>query len=307
MSDNIAGKNDVVVGVDGAGGGVAALRYAVDEARRVDGSVHAVHVLPDYAPSAYPLPLPDLIESGRTVLRSSVEQAGPLDPEVTVRTELRRGSRAAALVAEARGARLLVVGSDRRSVLQRVLTGNTSTRVAASSVAPVVVVPEGWTPNEGGVGVVLAGVKRTDRTTDLLAEAFALAHERGSRLVLLHVWQLAAEYDGVLDRDAVDEWSARAREELSEAARDWQLSYPDVVVDIRVVHGQPARELVTASAGADELVLVRRAHGFPAAVHLGSTGRAVLRESASPVRVVAPGYAAMVPGLVLENEGAART
>lgn len=304
MSYDAAGRTDVVVGVDGGAGGVAALRYAVTEARRAGGAVRVVHVLPDYAPTAYPIPMADITAGGREAVRTSLEQAGPLPADVPVRSLLRRGSRASSLVADARGARLLVVGADRRPALERLLTGNTSTRVAASSVAPVVAVPETWSP--AGHGVVLAAVKRTDRATDVLAEAFALAQERGARLVVLHAWSLPAEYDGVLDRTAVEEWSARARAEVEAVVEEWRLTYPDVEVEIRVVHDQPAHALVAASGEVDELVLVRRAHGVPAALHLGSTARAVLRESLAPVRVVSPGHAATVAGLVLEDDGAAR-
>lgn len=298
-----AARADVVVGVDGSAASVTATRYAVAEARRTGGAVRVVHVLPDFAPAAYPLPMQEIADAGRAVLRTTVEQVGPVDP-VPVHTALRRGSRAASLVAAARDAHLLVVGADRRTAVARLLTGNTSTHVAATSVAPVVAVPEAWEP--AAHGLVLAGVKRADRATDLLAEAFALAAARGSRLLVLHAWRLQGEYDGVVDQAAVEEWNARARDELEAAVADWRTTYPDVEVEVRVVHDQPAHALVSAAAAADELVLVRRAHGVPAALHLGSTARAVLREAACPVRVVAPGHAAVVPGLVLEGAGHAR-
>lgn len=302
-ADTRVGSADVVVGVDGSAASIDALRYARTEARRTEGTLRVVHVLPDYAAAAYPLPLQEITDGGRAVLRSALTQAGVDDGPV--RTVLRHGTRVASLVADARGARLLVVGADRRPLLGRLLTGNTSTGVAAAAATPVVSVPEGW--SAAGHGVVLAAVKKPAQALDLLGEAFSVAHARGSGLLVLHAWRLPTEYDdGVAGHPAVDGWDARARRELEVAVAEWRTSYPDVVVELRVVHDQPAHALVSASREVDELVLVRRAHGFPAAVHLGSTARTVLREAACPVRVVPPGRSAVVPGLVLEGAGGVR-
>ncbi|HTW16845.1 MAG TPA: universal stress protein [Nocardioides sp.] len=301
----------VVVGVDGTPASINAARYARAEAARLDEPLRIVHVLPDYAPMAIQMvPVAEINEGGRQVLRSvgaalEAAESPASERAVPVKKVLRRGSRVASLVADARAARLLVVGADRRAIAQRLLTGNTSTGVAASSVAPVVSVPETWTPAEHGV--VLAGVKRPGRSTDLLAEAFAVARARGARLLVVHAWRLPSEYDDVIaSRIAVDEWDARAHAELEAAVADWRASYPDVEVELRVVHDQPAHALVEASAQVDELVLVRRARGFPAAAHLGSTARTVLRQAHCPVRVVPPGHAAEVAGLVLEDAGGMR-
>ncbi|WP_244928642.1 universal stress protein [Nocardioides sp. W7] len=296
----------VVVGVDGSPASINAARYAQAEAARLGESLRMVHVLPDYAPMAIQMvPISEINEGGRQVLRSvakELAQSEPAQAAVPLDKVLRRGARVASLVADARAARVLVVGADRRPIAKRLLTGDTSTGAAASSVAPVVSVPETWTP--AGHGVVLAGVKNPGKSSDLLAEAFAVARARGSRLLVMHSWRLPSEYDDVIaSRVAIDEWDARAHTELEAAVADWRTTYPDVDVELRVVHDQAAHALVEVSDEVDELVLVRRAHGFPAAAHLGSTARAVLRAAHCPVRVVPPGHAAEVAGLVLEDAG----
>jgi len=294
---------DVVVGVDGSRASVEALRYGQGEVGRTGGTLRVVHVLPDYASAAYPIPMQEITDGGRAVLHAVLEQAGP--SQVPVRTVLRHGTRVASLVADARAARLLVVGADRRALLGRLLTGNTSTGVAAGSPVPVVSVPEDWT--DGSRGVVLAAVKTPAAAGDLLGEAFSLAHGRGSRLLVLHAWQLPAEYDEARGTQTLHAWAERARAELTAAVADWRRTYPGVEVELRVVHDQAAHALVVASREVDELVLVRRAHGFPAAAHLGSTARTVLRESQCPVRVVPPGHTVLLSGLVLEDAGGIRT
>jgi nucleotide-binding universal stress UspA family protein len=298
--------DNVVVGVDGSAASVNAVRYAVREAARTGSGLRVLHVLPEYAPNTYPIPAEEVLATGREVLRSVLAEVGEIDPGVEVKRVLRRAARVPGLVSYARGARLLVVGADRRTTVARLLTGNTSTGVAASSAAPVVAVPETWVPDDRK-GVVLVGVKNPAHATEVLGEAFALAGQRGDRLLVVHAWKLASGYDDiVVDRVAHEAWDDRARSELRNLVADWTPAYPEVEVELRVVHDQAAHALVEASGEADEVVLVRRAHGIPAATHLGSTARAVLRESACPVRVVPPGHGVAVPELVLEDAGAIR-
>jgi nucleotide-binding universal stress UspA family protein len=59
----------------------------------------------------------------------------------------------------------------------------------------------------------------------------------------------------------------------------------------RVLRGDPATALVAAAEEAALVVIGRRRHGVPAALHLGGTARAVLRSASCPVRVVPPDLA----------------
>jgi nucleotide-binding universal stress UspA family protein len=65
------------------------------------------------------------------------------------------------------------------------------------------------------------------------------------------------------------------------------MAYPDVQVDVEVVHRQAAYALVEESRNADLLLISRPAHG--GFVHyLGATARAVIRDGACPIEVVPP-------------------
>lgn len=294
----------VVVGVDGTRASLNALRYAREEAARCGVGVEVVHVVPTYVPIApmYPLPPEDLMEAGRSVLRSVMDQLEPSDA-VPVEAFVRKGGVVATLTAE-RHAHAVVVGSDRRSVAARLLTGNVSTGVAAGAPVPTVSVPETWRPDEPK-GVVLVGVKHRDHSDELLAEAFSIAQQRGSRLVVLHAWKVPAGYEDLIaNPTAYEDWDSRARLEIEEMLSAWRTQCPDVDVELRTTHDQPAHALVEASAGADEVVLVRRAHGVPPGVHLGGTARSVLIHSHCPVRIVPPGHVRPMPDLTLEAAGA---
>ena len=129
----------------------------------------------------------------------------------------------------------------------------------------------------------------------------------GSRLVVLHAWRFPSAYDAVIVSDpaTLAEWGERARSTLEDLVAPWRHSYPDVVVELRCLHDQPAQALVQASIDADELVVARKAHGFPAATHLGSTARTVLLYAHCPVRVVPAAHVPVLTDLDLEAAGSA--
>lgn len=295
----------VAIGVDGSAGNAAAVRAGLDDARRLGAPVLLLHVVPDHVPLTPMLPLtgPDLTGTGAAILHEAVVEVLDQEPDVHVTTDLRHGPRAAQLAEAVRDAAVLYVGRDDRSLLERVLLGNTAAGVASRAACPVVVVPPGWPPAEGPRGVVAVAVKSPAHSTELLADAFAAAAARDARLLVLHSWKLPSGYDDiVVSRVAGDEVVQRSTAELETLLHEWRETHPAVEVEVRVVHDQPAHALVRASREADLLVLVRHAHGFPAA-SLGGTGRAVLRDADCPVRVVPPGTVTAVAGLVLEQDG----
>ena len=294
----------VVIGVDGSSGNHAALRYGLAEARRLDASVRLVHVAPDYVPISPMMPLTpgDLAETGTAILKAARAAAHDLAPDIQVEGWLHHGARGAELARAAEHADLLVVGRDDRPLLERLVLGNTATGAAARSAVPSVTVPADWQPTAHGV--VLVGVKSSSHSDALLGDAFAVAADHGSKLVVLHAWSLPSEYDDIIQgRGAAGEWAARSTRELETMLREWRAAYPAVEVEVRVVHDYPVHALVAASEDADVLVLVRRAHGVPTAAHLGGTARSVLRWAHCPVRVVPPQAGDRVPGLVFERAG----
>lgn len=297
---------DLVVGVDGTPSSAAALRYAMKEAARSGGKVDVLHVVADYVPMAgmYPIPPDDLLAAGRTTLESTLREVGTSPSGTAVATHLKRGGVVKTLTAAGEHALAIVVGSDRRPVSSRVLTGNVSTGVAARAAVPVVSVPETWR-DDRETGTVLVAVKRPDQSDVLMAEAFEVAGRRGSRLVVLHAWRFSSAYDDVIVSDpaTLAEWGERATKEVEELVAPWRRSHPEV--EVEVVHDHSAHAIVTASEDADELIIVRRAHGFPPAAHLGSTARTVLLHAHCPVRVVPTTHVPVLPDLDLEAAGTA--
>lgn len=296
----------VVVGVDGSPGSDRAVRFATLEAQRVHAEVRLLHVSPDYVAVSPMLPLvPEELEpTAREILAAAalVAEGAVRPPGPVVTQVLAAGGVVPGLVTGSQDASLVVLGSDDRAPLHRLFTGAVTAGFASRSPCPVVAVPRGWEPTEPR-GRIVAGIKGPAHAPELLARAFDLAASLGSQLVLVHAWEMISGYDDIIEQ-RVDRETLRRQGEstLESLLTEWRRAYPQVPVELRVVHGQPARVLVDAGARADRLLLVRKGHGFPS--HLGGVARAVLREATCPVEVV-PHVAeesAPIP-LVLEEAG----
>jgi nucleotide-binding universal stress UspA family protein len=130
-----------VVGVDGSPASVAALRWAAGQAALTYAAVEAV-VCWDY-PSTSGMEFGsmdiDWAGNARAALVDALDVALG-DEATTVAVTVTRGHPAEVLVAAARGADLLVVGSRGHVALPGGLLGSVSEHVAARASCPVVVV-----------------------------------------------------------------------------------------------------------------------------------------------------------------------
>lgn len=278
----------VVVGVDGDAQSDRALRYAVAEAHRHGAGITVVHAINETQPIATPVALYNVDAFGdvaRRLVTDAEKVVHELDPELSVRTVVEPGPCADVLARVGDHASAIVVGHRDRSLVSRILTHSVATGVAARAHSPVVVVREGWEePQEPGPVVV--GVDEATTEHDALEVAFAEAERRGRRLVVLHAWRLPTAYDAQLvSQVAVEEWRAEAVDRLSSALAPLRKEHADVEVEVDARHEHPASALVKASVGADLVVVGRRGHAAPFGHHLGSTGRALIREAACPVMV----------------------
>lgn len=296
----------VVVGVDGSRRALAATAFAAGESQRLGVPLTLVHVLPTYVPMAPMLPLmpDDLSAVGTYVLSEATQHVHDVAPGVDVSTRLLHGSPVSELVELSADARMLVLGHESSPTWTRVFTGAVTIGVAARAHCPVVSVPSRPVV-DGPQGSVVVGFKSAEHDSDLLAHAFASAAALGARLTILHAWELPGCYDDIIVRRTHEaDWNSRARAHLEELISRLRGRHPDVEVEVRITHQQPAYALREASRSADRLVLTRRGDGA-ALFHLGGTARALLREAACPV-VIVPSVPAGAsdPSVLLEQEGA---
>jgi nucleotide-binding universal stress UspA family protein len=144
----------IVVGVDGSPASEQALRWALDYARAVGGSVHAVAAweYPAFYGWAGTSAPPDGFNpediAGTTLAESVARVAGDA-PRVPVNQSVIPGNATGALLQAAHGAALLVVGSRGRGGFSGALLGSVSRHVTEHAPCPVVVIREGQVPAPG--------------------------------------------------------------------------------------------------------------------------------------------------------------
>ena len=156
----------IVVGVDGSQPSMCALRWAAEEARRVDGTVlrlvmasephYPVHLLDPAMPAASPitdleleaeLRQADRVDAmaqteAEATMHKMIAEVGLNASTVILETRAARGHPAKALVDAADDADLLVVGSRGHGGFTGLLLGSVSAGVAHHAPCPVVIVPK---------------------------------------------------------------------------------------------------------------------------------------------------------------------
>ena len=136
----------IVVGIDGSAESKRALHWALDEARRREARLVAVHSWtyqftsgPGYLPGADPEVRASIQKEAEQVIDDALADVGTVGVEVECRAP--EGSPSATLVEAAEGAELLVVGSRGRGGFSGLLLGSVSQQCAHHAPCPVVIVP----------------------------------------------------------------------------------------------------------------------------------------------------------------------
>ncbi len=140
----------IVVGVDGSTASIAALKWAIDEARRRGTRVDAVNAWHS-DPTTTGLAKADIIQlrprdevlaAQQKLLAGSIEDAAGDSTDVQIRQLLVEAQPGPALVNAGKEAELVVVGSHGHSRLAEVLLGSVSSYCVHHAVCPVVVIPD---------------------------------------------------------------------------------------------------------------------------------------------------------------------
>ena len=268
----------MVVGVNGSGTALRAVRWAAAEAHRRRVPLRIVHAVPH----AVGNPVDE--QRAASILAMAQTVAAHAQPGVPMDTECVYEHPVQVLAAAAETARLLVVGMDGGNRFDDVPVRSLALDVCAAASCPVVVVrgPEGPMPTDGPV---VLGLDDVGRDAAAITAAFAEADDSATRLVVIHALRGP---DAMLDALAGHPTTARAaaEEEITTALAPWRSRHPRVPVEVRVVQGAPTGRLLEAAVPARLLVVGTHARGPGARLVLGSTSRAVARRTRCPVMVV---------------------
>ncbi|WP_030230484.1 MULTISPECIES: universal stress protein [unclassified Streptomyces] len=293
-------RQPVLAGVDGSESSAAAAHWAAREAALRGVPLRLFHASPPLPGAAVPTAALDrLHQMGDWLLERLVTGLGDRYPDLEVQVGQADDAPAAALLAAAREAGLLVLGTRGTGGFEGLAVGSVALRTAAVAPCPVVLVPHrpgghpGGLSSAGGTAQVVLGFDGHRPVGEVADFAFSSAEARGARLRVVQAWAFPAE--SVSSRTLVVTEEDRAMWEdqevllLSDALRAWHEKYPRVAVGVDVMLLHPAEALLNAARSADLLVVGRRTEPRAAEGRLGPVTHAVLHHARCPVAVVPHG------------------
>ncbi|GAA3816450.1 universal stress protein [Streptomyces phyllanthi] len=295
----------VIAGVDGPAESLSAVHWAAREALRRGVSLRIVHAWQWHPRPAASVPADRTQgEWAEETLDRAVAGVRAAHPGLQVVDQLVSGSATAGLLAAAKDAELLVLGSRGLGGVAGFLLGSVSQRVVARSSLPVVLVRAGETfagehlPAADGVSPeeipespyrdVVLGLDTRRPCDELIEFAFASARRCGAPLHVVHAFR-AASVDGPEGRRAPafgPELLAAHEHTVVAALRPWSEKFPEVSVTETVAEGRAATEVVRAATGAALVVVGRRARDSRLGTRIGPVAHAVLHHAGCPVAVV---------------------
>ncbi|WP_306189701.1 universal stress protein [Streptomyces sp. MK5] len=292
-------SHPVLAGVDGSERSLAAAGWAAREAASRGLPLRLLHASPPLPDPAVPAPAADRLRHlGERTLQRVAADLGDRCPDVEVLCEQTDDDPAAALLAAARDAGLLVVGTRGTGGFDGLAVGRVALRVAAAAPCPVVLVPE--QPGAFGEGLraalgadqIVVGFDAHHPVGEVADFAFSAAEARGAGLRVVRAWALPAEAVSarilVVTEEDRATWEDQEVLRLSDALRPWREKYPHVATRTEVLLLHPAEALLNTSQGAALLVVGRRTdpRARAAGGRLGPITHAVLHHARCPVAVV---------------------
>ncbi|GAB3447736.1 universal stress protein [Streptomonospora sediminis] len=299
--------NRIVVGVDGSPSSRAALDWAARAAADRGMGLLLIHALSmsvlaaPFGQTIRVAPSAEVTAWAERLLHEAAGRVAETRPGLDVGTRISSLEPVPALLAGARTAPMVVVGSRGLGSFASVLLGSVSIRTSAHAPCPVAVVPEPADAEDGkaasgyeGGRTVVVGLDGSTGADAALRFAFDHAFRIGARLVAVHAWTIPTPMDAtaftasayVADREHAASRADKHVRTMVEEARSADTA--DVPVRIAVVEDHPAHALLTEGAGADLIVVGSRGHGGFAGLLLGSVSQAVLHHAPAPVAVVRP-------------------
>jgi nucleotide-binding universal stress UspA family protein len=288
--------NTIIVGVDGAEGGRDALELA-DRLRRVfGGELVAVHaysydffvardVSPDFESTlhthATDLVLEELDKTGVKAHAVAMADGSP--------------GRALHAAAKWHDSGLIVVGSDHRGPLGRVMAGDVTAATLHGAVCPVIVAPRGYEGRDRAIEAIGVGYDGSPESREAARLARDLAVAAGGKLRVLRVLEPPSPNGPGIG--FAREWQENAEAIREHAQEDLDLVLAELgdVARGDVIVGDPVHELGLEAETLDLLVTGSRDYGPLRRVMPGSISGKLVRHAPCPVLVLTRSAAHELP------------
>jgi len=284
-----------------------ALDHAIAVARWYGSRLTVLYVYQPPAPALAPLaalaagPVEPLVLSpgDREHLRQQIGRFTPAEAmkDIAVESSIGEGDAAVEILAEARSADMIVMGTHGRSGFEHLVLGSVTEKVLRKATCPLLTIPR--TAPDATVAVpalfrtIVAAVDFSDVSMHALNFAVSLAKEADAHLTVMHVIDVPEHLALWVDRgdgvSHVREWKDAAERRLGSAVPRAAREYCHV--EERVETGQPYREILRVADGehADLLVIGAHGHGVVHGMFVGSTAQHVVRQAACPVLTIRKG------------------
>jgi nucleotide-binding universal stress UspA family protein len=282
-------RQRLVVGFDGSESSRSAMEWAAAEAETRGASVRVISsyfVQPviEFGSGASGS-VANTTETGvwcLNRLRTATAKVFDGHPGVEYDAEAVRQSPAAALLAGAKSADLVVVGSSGAGMITRFLLGSVSGSLLASSPCPVVVVPAALNAPTSRIVVGTDGSEHADHAVRWAADE---ADRRRAELVVAHIWKYSYHLTiGGLDR--ADDFTPVDAELILDKSVEAARSVSGGDVRGELIEGNEADTLLELSTTADLLVLGSRGRGGFRAMLFGSIASAAATHSSCPTVLI---------------------
>jgi nucleotide-binding universal stress UspA family protein len=285
----------IVVGVDGSDSALQAVRWAADEARRLDTWLRLVHAYE--IPIGYPPGFVDaralrdaLAARGRVWLARARDVAAASASRLRADVVEENASAVSTLVKESRGAARVVLGSRGLGGFSGLLVGSTAVALAVLAQCPVVVVRgKAVDVPPPTAGPIVVGVDGTPVSEAAIAFSFAAAAARETELIAVHTWtDLLLDTAFAAGANALDvtPLAEQAQTDLEERLAGWHEKYPDVHLIRKVMRDRASKALLRHAEHAQLVVVGSRGRGGFRGLLLGSTSQHLLHHAPCPVAVV---------------------
>lgn len=283
----------ITAGIDGTEESLAALAWAAREAVRRGLALQVVHAWRFQPHEAIESAGPD-DQAGwaREVMASAAGTVTERHPELEVSTDVVEGGSVDTLVAAAADAEMLVLGSRGHGRVVGFLLGSVGQQVIVEATRPVVLVRAGDDPSGEAAGreIVVGQQGDPEDSADALRFAFETAAARGATVRAVRAWTLPPVFaysPGSLKLlDEAGGLEPYEKKALAAALQPWRDRFPDVPVVEHVEMGSAGQVLLSVAAGAQLMVVGRRAHRTAVGARIGSVAHGVLHHAGCPVAVV---------------------
>jgi nucleotide-binding universal stress UspA family protein len=262
----------VVVGVDGSEVGLAAVRWAAQEAERRRAPLRILHAAPYVSRRAAGEPPPPELARARRITAAAYTVALHTARGVDTSTDVVPDEPARTLLLAASDSQLVVLGSSATGAADELVLAPVAHRVAAHSPQPVVVVPRRRGPDPGDRPLVaVLGVGDPEDDEAVAAFAAEEAARFGLALTVLQTRSAKHAVEGAWVDD-VGEWNRR---------------YPDLRVERREAPSAKGSDLLGATCPTP-LLIMSAGHGSLLHRTLDSAHRWLMRHCTSPMALVPP-------------------